>query len=797
MTAPCRRAGCSGTVEDGYCNVCGHAAAPGGDPVASPVAAAPAGRPPAAAVDDGACGRPGCSGTVEDGYCNVCGHARTAAVSVPAGGTGPSGSGAADRGSTTTQETGRVGRVVPEGSARTGTAPGGGSPGAHGSLGAGLVEMPDVPVRDPADAVLVDPGVPERKRFCATCGEPVGREREGRPGRTEGWCAHCGSPFSFTPKLHPGDRVAGQYDVAGCLAHGGLGWVYLARDSNVNDRWVVLKGLLDSQDRSAMAAAIAERRFLAEVRHPNIVSIYNFVQHEDAGYIVMEYVGGESLREVRNGHRERFGGPLPVAQAIAYILGILPAFAYLHRRGLLFCDFKPDNVIQSDDHVKLIDLGGVRSVDDDDSDLYGTVGYQAPEVSDSGASVSSDLYTVARTLAVLSFDFAGFQDVRRFATSLPPVHEVPQFARYESFHLFLLKATAEDPRARFQSAGEMADQLAGVLREVVAVDGGSPATAPSLLFSGELGVEPESCTWQNLPLPVVDPLDAAAPLLATAVLAGPDQARAVLQSAPHTPELVFHLARLAIDDGDLDGAASLLDGVEARRGGWRAAWWRGVLALTRGAPEDAQPLFAAVGAELPGERAPRLALAVAHEQAAGTALTAGELGRHLAEAARYYGLVVVTDRSFASAMFGLARVRSALGDRSGAADALTLVPSSSSAYTAAQLALCRVRSADIGDEPPQVSDLVAASEGLDRLRVESSVRLPLLRQLQSQALVLLSEGRVAPDADCRLGGAVLVESSMREALEQTLRSLAKAAPTERERCELVDLANAHRPRTLT
>ena len=616
MTGPCRRSGCPGEVEDGYCNVCGHAAASKGTPAPGagpgPMTGAPA---PA-----GGCVRPGCSGDLEDGYCNVCGLAGSTAASGPGRGSGPSSSGpsasgSADRGSTMTQETGRFGRTDAEGSTGTGTTSGSPS-GPVGSLGAGLVDMPAVSVRDPQDAVLVDPGVPERKRFCGTCGEPVGREREGRPGRTEGFCAHCGAPFSFDPKLHPGDKVAGQYDVAGCLAHGGLGWVYLARDRNVNDRWVVLKGLLDAQDRSAMAAAIAERRFLAEVRHPNIVSIYNFVQHEDAGYIVMEYVGGESLREVRNGHRERFGAPLPVAQAIAYILQILPAFAYLHRRGLLFCDFKPDNVIQSEDHLKLIDLGGVRSIDDDDSDLYGTIGYQAPEVSDRGASVSSDLYTVARTLAVLSFDFAGFQDERRYATSLPPAHEVPQFGRYESLHLFLLKATAEDPRARFQSAAEMADQLTGVLREVVAVDGGSPAPAPSTLFSGELCVEPESCTWQNLPLPVVDPLDAAAPLLATAVLAGPDQARAVLQPAPDTPELVFHLARLAIDEGDLDEATRLLNGVEARRGGWRAAWWRGILALARGAGEDAQPLFAAVGTELPGERAPKLALAVAHELAA-------------------------------------------------------------------------------------------------------------------------------------------------------------------------------------
>jgi len=72
-----------------------------------------------------------------------------------------------------------------------------------------------------------------------------------------------------------------------------------------------------------MSAAIAERRFLAEVEHPNIVKIYNFVQHKDAGYIVMEYVGGESLREVRNRHREEFGAPLPLARAIAYILEIL------------------------------------------------------------------------------------------------------------------------------------------------------------------------------------------------------------------------------------------------------------------------------------------------------------------------------------------------------------------------------------------------------------------------------------------------------------------------------------------
>src|SRR5690606_458174 len=110
----------------------------------------------------------------------------------------------------------------------------------RGMLGLGLVQVPPVPYRDPATAVMPDPVVAEKNRFCGNCGEKVGRSRGDRPGRTEGFCRACGTEFSFTPKLRKGDLVAGQYEVLGCLAHGGLGWIYLARDHNVSDRWVVL-----------------------------------------------------------------------------------------------------------------------------------------------------------------------------------------------------------------------------------------------------------------------------------------------------------------------------------------------------------------------------------------------------------------------------------------------------------------------------------------------------------------------------------------------------------------------------
>ncbi|MDF3149856.1 serine/threonine protein kinase, partial [Streptomyces sp. T21Q-yed] len=326
------------------------------------------------------------------------------------------------------------------------------------------------------------------------CGAPVGRARGDRPGRTEGFCTKCGHPYSFVPKLRAGDIVHGQYEVVGCLAHGGLGWIYLAVDRAVSDRWVVLKGLLDTGDQDAMAAAISERRFLAEIEHANIVRIYNFVEHLDQrtgsldGYIVMEYVGGKSLKELANSRRTQTGkrDPLPVEQACAYGIEALEALGHLHSRNLLYCDFKVDNAIQTEDQLKLIDMGAVRRMDDDESAIYGTVGYQAPEVAEVGPSVSSDLYTVARTLAVLTFDFQGYTNV--YVDSLPDPDHIEVFRQYESFYRLLVRATDPDPARRFASAQEMTEQLTGVLREVVSLQTGRARPALSTLFGPEVRV---------------------------------------------------------------------------------------------------------------------------------------------------------------------------------------------------------------------------------------------------------------------------------------------------------------------
>jgi serine/threonine-protein kinase PknG len=670
---------------------------------------------------------------------------------------------------------------------RSGTTRTGAADRRH--LGAGLVEIPPVPYRDPASVLLIEPNVAESRRFCASCRDPVGRGRDGSPGRAEGFCRSCGTPFSFIPKLVAGDLVAGQYEAAGCLAHGGLGWIYLAKDRNVSDRWVVLKGLLDSNDEDAMAAALAERRFLAEVEHPKIVKIFNFVEHHGSGYIVMEYVGGTSPKDLLVSRREANGDepdPLPVTQAIAYMLEILPALGHLHEEGLLFCDFKPENVIQTRDSLKLIDLGGIYRIDDESSPVYGTVGYQAPEIAETGPSISSDLFTVARTLAVLCIDFKGYQST--FKYTLPPQETVPQFAAHDSLYRFLAKATAPEPDDRFQSAQEMADQLYGVLREIVAAERDKPVPASSTLFTGDFRAKPEDPDWRLLPSPQVATEDAAAGYLATLAATDPRELTALLRGAPErTVEVDLRLAHALIEAGELEQAEDLLCAIAASDPWeWRVAWHRGTAELAREQPVASREHFEVVYAAVPGELAPKLALGVCAERAG-----------QPADAADWYEVVSRTDPGYTTATFGLARCRLACGERAGALAAYDRVPASSSSYVEAQTAKIRCLVERDGTQHPELASLQAASGSLEALSLGPTQRASLTADLLLSALTLLEGETIVEAPDVHLVGHPLVERDVRLGLERTYRSLARAANSLDERTQFVDWANRVRPRTWT
>ncbi|MBO0607804.1 serine/threonine-protein kinase [Myceligenerans salitolerans] len=648
-------------------------------------------------------------------------------------------------------------------------------------LGAGLTIVPTPEVQDPIASVMEHPELAEEKRYCSACGEPVGRARDGLPGRTKGFCAACGIPFDFAPSLSPGELVGGQYEVVGCIAHGGLGWIYLARDRNVANRWVVLKGLLNADSTEAYDVAVGEREFLAEVEHPSIVEIYNFARHAGAGYTVMEYVGGRSLKELREERRT----PFPPDHAIAYLLEIMPAFTYLHDRGLLYCDFKPDNVVVQGDTVKLIDLGGVRRMSDTTTLIYGTRGFQAAEVARSGPSVASDIYTIGRTLATLVLDFTGSTSVHEH--TLPSVEETPLFARHDSLHRWLVKACHPSRDDRFLTVEEARVQLLGVLREVVALErtgsGGATTSAASALF----GVPPADGSggplrWDELPPLAPDPTDPMSSWVAGVNLTDPAARMDQLALAPRrTVEVLLAEARAALETGDVPrvrdtvGQILSLDPWE-----WRAAWMEGLAGLAEGDAAGAAAAFNAVYGQVPGELAPKLALACACEQS-------GELG----VAHEMYAVCARTDANYTgAAAFGLARVRLARDDLDGALDALDFVVPTRGSYGDARLARARLL---IGSGRGLPS-LAQAAEVIDDAPVPARMRTQVVVEALQRALDHVL--RHGPAPGIRVAGAVADEPDLRDALEAGLRRLAQFTESRRARVTLVDRANSVRRWTL-
>ncbi|WP_330233447.1 serine/threonine-protein kinase PknG [Nocardia sp. NBC_00508] len=694
-------------------------------------------------------------------------------------------------------------------------------------LGAGLVPIPEVPSVDPPDAVLADPVVSEGRRFCWRCGKPVGRATPIRPATTAGTCVVCAAPFDFRPTLHAGDMVAGQYEIQGCMAHGGLGWIYLAIDRNVSDRWVVLKGLLHAGDAEAQAVAMAERQFLAEVAHPSIVKIYNFVEHTDdhgipVGYIVMEYVSGCSLRDILDNYERP--QRMPVAEAIAYLLEILPALEYLHSTGLSYNDLKPDNIMVTADQVKLIDLGAVAPIGAY-GNLYGTRGFQAPEIAKTGPTIASDIFTVGRTLAVLTLHVP--TEHGRYLDGIPDPADEPVLARYEFFYRLLLCATDPDPERRFPSARAIATQLAGVLREILALESDNEHPQLSAVFTpprGSFGTEElisQTDAYTDgrsrssrldaldvvagLPIPLLDPAEPSAPLLAAAVHPEPRQALEALWNAreradadpadaPESLDLELTLAeaRVRIDLRESAVVLDLLARLPERE--WRVSWYRGMAELLDREYERAFTNFDEVFRVLPGEIAPKLALAATAELIL-QHWDSPDPEQWRAYAEKTYETVWRTDRTVVSAAFGLARQLAANDRVTEAVQALDAVPAASRCFTTARMTavLLMLTAAPVA-ELDEFTLHISASRVQSLPRGESrAVQMRVL--VLGAALAWLQAGNTPKRPDATLFGAPFTQRELRAGTEAGLRALARGAPNRKHRYALVDLANAIRAKS--
>jgi serine/threonine-protein kinase PknG len=293
-------------------------------------------------------------------------------------------------------------------------------------------------------------------------------------------------------------------------------------------------------------------------------------------------------------------------------------------------------------------------------------------------------------------------------------------------------------------------------------------------------------------MPQVDRADPAAGYLATFAGLDSGQRAAALAAAisgdvsvpaevAASAETRLALARAQLDAGDYDGmAGSLADLAAGDPTDWRIAWTDGLRRLAIDDPGAAAGAFSAVYDELPGELAPKLALAFA-----------GEAAGDSASASRYFRLVWTVDRSCISAAFGLARACLAAGDRPGAIAALAAVPETSSYHAAAQIAAVRILVS-----PGVTSDDLHQADGrLSRLSLDEARRQQLTVEILRAALGWAGSERAPATANGMILGCEPNERALRFGLERGYRALARLTSDRARRITLIDMANAVRPKT--
>src|SRR6185369_16212129 len=180
-------------------------------------------------------------------------------------------------------------------------------------------------------------------------------------------------------RLMSGEVVCNRYEIIEMIGRGGMGEVYLAKDPTTN-RPVALKTLPESfsHDERRMKNFRNEAQTVSQINHQNILTIYDF--NEEEGFIVTEYIEGETLRSRLQ------SGALDVSAALAITRQIASALEAANARGVVHSDIKPENVIVREDGlVKVLDFGiaklGESGPPEDEGNPagFGTANYMSPE----------------------------------------------------------------------------------------------------------------------------------------------------------------------------------------------------------------------------------------------------------------------------------------------------------------------------------------------------------------------------------------------------------------------------------
>ena len=272
--------------------------------------------------------------------------------------------------------------------------------------------------------------------------------------------------------LHVGQTLGGRYEIIDLIGEGGMALVYKANDRLLN-RIVAVKVLRPqfAVDLQFVERFRREAQAAASLSHPNIVNIYDVGQDDKTHFIIMEYVEGQNLKSIITEL-----APLPIDQVVNIGIQITRGLEHAHAKNLIHRDIKPHNIlITADGVVKVTDFGIARAVSSstltDTGTIIGSVHYSSPEQA-KGAFIGpqSDLYSLGVVLYEMltkKVPYTGESPIaiaiKHTQESIPSVRmENPRVPLY--FERIVQKAMAKNLADRYQSAGEIRQDLERVLR---------------------------------------------------------------------------------------------------------------------------------------------------------------------------------------------------------------------------------------------------------------------------------------------------------------------------------------------
>ncbi len=260
----------------------------------------------------------------------------------------------------------------------------------------------------------------------------------------------------------------GRYKLLERVGSGGMASVFKAQDMLLG-RIVAIKMLHAgfAGDEEFLRRFRQEAFSAASLQHPNIVIVHDIGQDEQNQYIVLEYVQGQTLKQIVRQYNDQ-GQTMPIPRVLDLAVQICAGIGYAHRANLVHCDVKPQNVLVTrDDRIKVADFGIARAMSEasqqiKDEDLWGTPQYFSPEqAAGNTPTPASDVYSIGVMMFEMLSGRLPFMAESQTALALKHMQEAPPMISEfnasvpEQLELIVDKVLAKEPAGRYRTAGQL------------------------------------------------------------------------------------------------------------------------------------------------------------------------------------------------------------------------------------------------------------------------------------------------------------------------------------------------------